>query len=196
MDVEPVLFAVVLLAETGLLAAIAWSITRPDRRFWPPPGARRSWRWWAVWIATVVAIVGTIGLAILDWNTFVFDHRGRYLVGGAAIAFGLGLADWGVRTLGSRTSSGQGGEFRVAGPYRWTRNPQYVGDMLATVGFAVVANSIEVWIAAAIGCACLVLTPFAEERWLAERYGAPYEAYRRRVPRFLGLRRTRDEEAR
>lgn len=182
------LFVFVLLSEALLLAALVVSIVRPERRFWPPPDARRSWRWWAVWIATVVAIGGAIVLGILDWNTFVFDHRARYLVGGAAIALGLGLADWGVRTLGSRTSSGRGGEFRVAGPYRWTRNPQYMGDMLAMIGFAIVANSLEVWIAGLVGCVCLVLTPFAEEAWLAERYGEPYEAYRRRVPRFFGRR--------
>jgi len=194
MSGQDLLFGIVLLGEAILLVALVVSIVRPEQRFWPPPDARRSWRWWVVWVATMVAILGGIGVGILDWNTFVFDDRVRYLVGGVAVAFGLGLADWGVRSLGSRTSSGQGGEFRLAGPYRWTRNPQYLGDMLAMAGFAVVANSLLVWIAALLGCACLALAPFAEEAWLAERYGEPYERYRERVPRFLGRRRTEDDE--
>lgn len=196
MSGPDLLFGLVLLGEAILLAALVVSIVRPGQRFWPPRDARRSWRWWVVWVATMVAILGGIGVGILDWNTFVFDHRIRYLVGGIAVAFGLGLADWGVRSLGSRTSSGQGGEFRVVGPYRWTRNPQYLGDMLAMVGFAVVANSPRVWIVALLGCACLALTPFAEEPWLAERYGEPYERFRQRVPRFFGRRGREGEEDR
>jgi protein-S-isoprenylcysteine O-methyltransferase Ste14 len=45
----------------------------------------------------------------------------------------------------------------------------------------------------AVGCRAVALwflaTPFVEEPWLAERYGAEYEVYRRSVPRFIRLGR-------
>ncbi|WP_336072277.1 hypothetical protein [Nitratireductor rhodophyticola] len=37
-----------------------------------------------------------------------------------------------------------------------------------------------------LAIACAAVAPFAEEPWLAARYGKAYAAYRRHVPRFFG----------
>ncbi len=181
-------FVVVLGCEAVLLAAVVLSLLRPDLRIWPPPD-RRSWRFHVTFWPVIAGVLAAIVLAWRDWNTFIWGGGERILVGGALIAVGLGLADWGVRTLGRIASSGLGGEFREAGPYRFSRNPQYVGDILATVGLAVVANSTLLWIVTAPALAALVLAPYAEEPWLRSRFGASYESYRARVPRFLGFPR-------
>lgn len=73
------------------------------------------------------------------------------------------------------------------GPYRLSRNPLYVGLLALYLGLALLAPTF--W--------GLVLFPVAvvlvhwgavvpEERFLHEQFGAPYDHYRRRVPRWLG----------
>jgi len=74
----------------------------------------------------------------------------------------------------------------VTGVYRFTRNPIYLGDLLLLVGCAVFLCNI----------AALALTPLfvayidryqivPEERILARKFGADYEAYRSRVRRWV-----------
>ena len=182
------LLTIGLLAEVLLLASLALSISRPRLRLWPPPaGGSFAFAW--SWGLTVVACTSGLLLAILDYGGWILDDRRWILAGTIPLAIGSGLADWGVRSLGQLTSSGRGGELSARGPYRWSRNPQYLGDILMTLGVVLIADSWRVAALGAGGIACLVLAPFAEERWLIERYAGDYESYRRRVPRFFGRRR-------
>jgi protein-S-isoprenylcysteine O-methyltransferase Ste14 len=99
---------------------------------------------------------------------------------------------WGIRTLSWHASLGLEAELVRGGPYRFTRNPQYVGDMALLAGFGLACNSLATWALCALGIACFAMAPFVEEPWLRREYGEPYERYRRRVPRFLGLPRRSD----
>lgn len=185
MDWRSVAFAAALLAELFLLVALAVSIRWPRRRLWPPPG-QRTWEFWSVWLATAVAFLASVAVAFLDYGSFVLDHVAWRWAGGVLIVLGTGLADWGVRTLTSRTSRGLVGEFRRRGPYRWTRNPQYLGHMAVVLGVMLAFDSTLVMVSGLLGILCLALAPLAEEPWLAERYGEEYQEYLRTVPRFLG----------
>ena len=177
-----------LIAEALLALSLGVSIARPRLRLWPPPrGSALAFAW--MWGLTVVACATGLVLAVVDYGGWILDAAEWILAGSVAIALGAGLADWGVRSLGRRTSSGRGGEFSARGPYRWTRNPQYLGDILMAIGVALVADSWRVAALAAGGSLCLLLAPLAEEGWLIERYGEIYDRYRRRVPRLLGLPR-------
>lgn len=176
-----------LLAEAVLAASLVLSIRRPEVRLWPPPhGSRWALAW--MWDWTVMAAGAGLVLAVIDYGTWVLDDPAWILAGSAAAALGAGLTDWGIRTLGRETSVGLPGTFSAGGPYRWTRNPQYVGDILMTIGVALAADSWRVAALGAGGIACLLLAPLAEERWLMERYGDAYERYRRGVPRLLSRR--------
>jgi len=72
------------------------------------------------------------------------------------------------------------------GPYRFTRNPIYLGMMLGLIGLAVALNSL--WL-------LLTLAPFAlvirygvvarEEAYLERKFGDAYRHYRARVRRWL-----------
>ena len=179
-----------MAAELFLLAAVIVSIRWPRQRMWPPPG-QRSWQFWSIWVATAVAFLGSAGLAFLDYDSFVLDHVAWKWVGGTLIVLGTALADWGVRTLTSRTSRGLGGRFHWRGPYRWTRNPQYLGHMAFALGVMLAFDSTLLVVIGLIAIACLLLAPIAEEPWLAERYGEEYQEYLRAVPRFLGRPRRR-----
>lgn len=179
-------FAVTLGAEIVLGAVLLWSIARPGSRIWPPPG-RRSWQYRLVWILTDVVAVGILWVGVLDWNTFVLDHWLRLPVGAVLALGGGAFALWGVRHLSWHASLGLEAELVRSGPYRWTRNPQYVGDIVMLLGWAIVFNSLQAGLLCGLGIAWFLLAPRAEEPWLREQYGEPYERYTREVPRFVTL---------
>jgi len=74
----------------------------------------------------------------------------------------------------------------VSGPYRWTRNPMYVGMALLTLGAALWRNTW--WIVVLLAPALLAIDRLViarEEKYLRRRFGSDYEAYVRRVRRWL-----------
>ena len=72
------------------------------------------------------------------------------------------------------------------GPYRFSRNPIYVGFAITYAGLAIAMDSA---LALFLLLPCLaVVDQFViarEERYLAARFGADYDAYRNRVRRWL-----------
>jgi protein-S-isoprenylcysteine O-methyltransferase Ste14 len=72
------------------------------------------------------------------------------------------------------------------GPYRFTRNPMYVGMTLLAIGLGAGAGTL--WTLplslAALGAVHL-LAVRPEERYLAAKFGAPYLQYKARVRRYL-----------
>jgi protein-S-isoprenylcysteine O-methyltransferase Ste14 len=71
----------------------------------------------------------------------------------------------------------------VGGPYRYVRNPMYVSYILVIVGEAFWLGRPELFIyAAALLVFLLAFVHFWEERTMAKRYGAEFEAYCRQVP--------------
>ena len=72
------------------------------------------------------------------------------------------------------------------GLYRFSRNPIYLGFAITYLGFAIAMDS---WVVLLLLLPCLaVVDRFViqrEERYLAARFGAGYEAYRGKVRRWL-----------
>lgn len=71
------------------------------------------------------------------------------------------------------------------GPYAWTRNPMYAGHLAFLAGLALATRS-----PVAVGLLGWHVRWFAErvrrdEQRLRERFGAAYEDYRARTPRWL-----------
>lgn len=72
------------------------------------------------------------------------------------------------------------------GPYRFTRNPDYIGQTLMCAGIALILD----WpaaLAASFAALALVhrfVVP-REERFLERKFGEPYREYAHRVPRWL-----------
>ena len=95
------------------------------------------------------------------------------------------LVSWGVASLGSGNTSGIREGFVSSGPYRFTRNPQYLGDMILFVGLSVIANSLYLWIAHLLIIIVFAVAPLAEEVWLEDQYGEIYLGYKRGTSRFL-----------
>jgi protein-S-isoprenylcysteine O-methyltransferase Ste14 len=83
------------------------------------------------------------------------------------------------------------------GVYRFSRNPQNVGLVLAFIGTAVAVGSwlmVLLGILLGIGAHSRIL---AEERACLMQYGTAYQTYMDTVPRYFGLPKqspTKDEE--
>lgn len=74
----------------------------------------------------------------------------------------------------------------TSGPFRFTRNPMYLGMVLALCGIAMVFGSLSPWLPVpAFAWLIQVLFVVPEEKILAEQYGEAYRAYRRRVGRWF-----------
>ncbi len=139
-------------------------------------------------------LLGLVALGIVDWNSFALHGWFRFLAGGLLMACGF-FALWGFLALGVHASQGLGGELVTIGPYRYSRNPQYVGTIPAILGYAIICNSTLALVTAMLISVWFILVPFAEESWCRENLGAAYEAYAAKVPRFFGLRGFRDRRS-
>jgi protein-S-isoprenylcysteine O-methyltransferase Ste14 len=121
-------------------------------------------------------------------------RRPRAGSGGAVFSVALTLAAWAIATLtqaGSNVPTGTPTTTIVdAGPYRFTRNPIYLGMIVGLIGLAMAFDSLWPLVA---------LVPFApvirygvvarEEAYLERKFGDVYRRYRSRVRRWLWRRR-------
>ena len=73
----------------------------------------------------------------------------------------------------------------VAGVYRWTRNPMYLGWSLLQVGTALAMRSPGVLATWPIAALLVHRDVLAKERQLTDRFGGDYVAYAAAVPRYL-----------
>lgn len=196
MVVDIILY-ITLVCELILLILILISIFRPDRRVWPPPGMW-SGEYVVVWSLNFMVIGGIIVLGVLTWDTFIIGHWLLRAIGIILFVGGNALALWGLAELGLYASSGLEYKLVTSGPYKYTRNPQYLGDMVVLAGAILMVNSLYLIVPSLLGILLFGLLPFAEESWLREKYGEEYNEYCRRVPRFIGLPRgcgSRDAQA-
>src|SRR5213596_2900718 len=109
-------------------------------------------------------IMVTIGTAIALWCVFAFMFIGK----------GMPAPFDPPRTL------------VIRGPYRFVRNPMYIGAGMTLTGAALFYASASLLIYAAIFLAVAHLFVVAyEERVLRRSFGGAYEAYCRRVRRWL-----------
>ena len=183
-----VVFWLVCGSLTLNIATTAWSILRPRQRVWPPPGDT-SWQYYYSLALSLIWMLAFLALGVLDWNSFRFEHWSRFVVGGAAMVSGVAASERAVRALSLHATRGLEGELVTDGPYRYSRNPQYVGYIAVVVGYALLCNSGLSLAAAGLAALSVSLGPVAEESWLRERMGARFDAYASIVPRFLGRRR-------
>lgn len=111
-------------------------------------------------------------------------------LGGAVLAAAFALAIWAIATIrgaGTRVETYKPTTAIVTtGPYRFTRNPIYLGMLLGLIGLAIGFDSL--WILA-------MLVPFfvvirygvvaREEAYLERKFSAVYLGYKSRVRRWL-----------
>ena len=77
-------------------------------------------------------------------------------------------------------------DLTTSGPYAFVRNPIYIGNTIVSVGLTVMAGLL--WLAPVTLVVCCVVYSYTvrcEEKYLTERYGEPYVAYMKRIPRWI-----------
>ena len=180
-------FAIVLTADCLLLSAIGVSIFFPKGRIWPPP-KKDSWQQFLSWALFTIVMFGVPVIGVLDFQSLGYFHWSQLIIGGLLFLTGLGIDIWGTRTLTAQQSLGQKGKIITEGPYRYTRNPQYVGFIVLFAGIIIATASSMALITGAFAILLFFIIPFSEEPWLLQQYGETYAEYCRKVPRFIGIR--------
>lgn len=109
------------------------------------------------------AIVMLLGLVLMIWTARVFRTAGT----------GFQL-------------EGGGSALVTSGPFRFSRNPMYLGILIWLIGFAVLLGSLVVFFMSLIIflLAQFILIPI-EERRMEQIFGEDYKEYRGRVRRWL-----------
>lgn len=74
------------------------------------------------------------------------------------------------------------GRLLTDGLYARVRHPRYLQVVVAVLGWALLANYVAGYLAVLTVVAALAVVIPLEERELAQRFGAEYDDYRRRVP--------------
>jgi protein-S-isoprenylcysteine O-methyltransferase Ste14 len=147
---------------------------------------------WIVHIPTPIWLIALVIVALVaDFSLHspaLVQHRPT---GIALIVLGIALCTWGLLTFRReraevRPSSDVHGTLVARGPFRFTRNPMYLGIVVIGVGAAFVAGTWLMWLVpiAIFALDELVIIPF-EERSMERTYGDAYRAYQARVRRWI-----------
>ena len=110
-------------------------------------------------------------------------------MGGAFIVIGEFLRIWAVGYAGASTRArtlGAARDLVTTGPYRYVRNPLYLGNFLLSFGVCLVAGVYWLVGVLIVGYFAQYLPIISlEETYLLESCGPVYQTYRARVPRFV-----------
>jgi protein-S-isoprenylcysteine O-methyltransferase Ste14 len=147
-----------------------------------PPWEWRSGSRGSLWLAASTSIART------GWLTLSNATVAVTLAALGCLVLGAILRVWGTAYLGSgvmRDANMQGERFIAAGPYRYMRNPLYLGAWLVSLGVSILMPPGGAAFFLPAFSVFLFVLIFAEEQFLLKRQGEAYQEYRRRVPRLL-----------
>jgi protein-S-isoprenylcysteine O-methyltransferase Ste14 len=119
---------------------------------------------------------------------------GRVWAGWVLFAAGSALAGWGSATLVWHRTTLQPGRapsrLVCAGPFRFSRNPVYLGMVVMLAGIALVLGSLSPWTVIPLFIWLVDRRIIrVEEATMRETFGAAYERYCTRVRRWAGVTR-------
>lgn len=175
-------------------AVAAWYLIHPFARFWRRMGTVGSF-------CVIYSIL--ISAAVLLWHfspvlvgrDLGFQPVLLVLAVPAAVA-GAVIAKRRRKHLSERILVGvpevsrtDKGRLLCEGIYARTRNPRYLEFVVFCFAYVAFANYSGAWVLYALTFPALHLVVLLEERELRERFGAEYEEYCRRVPRYIPSRR-------
>ena len=103
--------------------------------------------------------------------------------GRAVVCCGLTLIIAAVRERGPGPLQ-EPGTLATRGLHGHSRNPMYLGFGMVQVGLAGATRNAWMLASSPVSAALLHQSILREERWLRERFGNEYDAYRARVPRY------------
>ena len=150
---------------------------------------------WAPWIQEL-----DLGkrISLLEWMALELTRAGilRFVyatpvvitAGAVLAALGMSLRIWGTAYLGpARVNNSRmlGDALLIAGPYRYVRNPLFLGTWCMLAAIAFLMPPTGALFAMPLLTIFLVRLVLAEERFLAEELGESYRIYAAATPRLL-----------
>jgi protein-S-isoprenylcysteine O-methyltransferase Ste14 len=187
MGILKYLAGIVLFLQ--LPVPLYWYVVHPQVRFW-----RRHHR--AAYITGLVLSWPpvTAGLIVFRHELFRTTIPSLAIVTAGLVLILLeGWIFWRVkRDLGAARLVGKaelagGGEIACNGIYARIRHPRYLGSFLAIVGACLIGGTQLAWIVAGAWTFLILTAILFEEREMRARFGAAFEEYCSRVPRFIPL---------
>lgn len=132
-------------------------------------------------------VAGVIPWLLTGWRFAPIWNPLRAFGGALTIAAGLVLVSAFVRFViegvGTPAPVAPTQHLVVGGLYRYVRNPMYLAVVTAIVGQGLLFGQLGLFLYAGIvGAAMVAFVVLYEEPYLAERFGAEYDEYRRAVP--------------
>lgn len=150
---------------------------------------------WAPWIESLdlsrrVSLLEWLALALsrAEILRFTYATPAVIVVGALLAAIGMVLRVWGTAYLGCTTvhhAEMQAGGVMADGPYRYVRNPLYLGGWFMMLAMSFVMPPTGALFAMPLITVFLLRLILAEEAFLTEKLGEPYRAYMQAVPRFI-----------
>jgi protein-S-isoprenylcysteine O-methyltransferase Ste14 len=139
-----------------------------------------------IWLLTMIGAALVVG-DLLDLAAIV-QHRPA---GIAVFLAGFLWGGWAILTFRRHRaeilpSSTVHSVFVRNGPFRWSRNPMYLGSIVMGIGAALLDGTWLMWLVPVVLFLLqnFVIIPF-EERSMRQTFGAEYEAYCARVRRWI-----------
>ncbi len=155
---------------------------RPDRRGRIPPPL-----YYIVGLAVGFLLEWWLGGPIFPRSAapYVWQAPGLFVLVGGVVLVVVALAMI-LRTGSSVRPDRPTTALVISGPYRWTRNPMYLGLAMVSAGLAVMANAV--WPLLMVAVEVVVVRRLVidrEEKYLESEFGSDYRRYRERVPRWI-----------
>jgi protein-S-isoprenylcysteine O-methyltransferase Ste14 len=147
---------------------------------------------WIVRIPTPIWLAGLIVAALLVDIPFQFPAVAQHRpTGTVLIVAGVALSIWAALTFRRHRaqimpSSETHSTIVASGPFRFSRNPMYVGACLVAIGAALFAGTWLMWLVPVVLFVLqnFVIVPF-EERSMERTFGEAYRDYKTRVRRWI-----------
>jgi protein-S-isoprenylcysteine O-methyltransferase Ste14 len=137
----------------------------------------------------LLALVAQVPLLAAQWP--LAPRLVEAISGGALVIAGAALNVWSAR-LFERKSVGicpfsPAAALVTTGPFALSRHPMYVGLVALSAGLTLLTGVLaNLWISVAFAIWLHHAYVLPEERFLRDRFGAAYDDYAERVPRWLG----------
>lgn len=137
-------------------------------------------------------VVGLIGGVAIDGNVLQWRHvlHASQWIGVAVGVAGLALIGLTLALFASHRTRPEPWEPATnlieVGPYRLSRNPMYLGMAVTSAGIAIFFESVVAMVL--LGLVVVIIDRWViarEEAYLARQFGDEFEAYRKRVRRWI-----------
>jgi protein-S-isoprenylcysteine O-methyltransferase Ste14 len=192
--VDKARWVIAVLLMVSLVPAIGgWYLIHPFTRFWRRLGTVASF-------CIIYSLLIASGVLLWHFRSLLLGRDLGFqplllaLAAPAAVVGGV-IAAKRRRHLNQRIlvgvpeiSTADKGRLVSEGIYARTRNPRYLEFLSLSLAYVAFANYTGTWILYLLTFPAIHLVVLLEDSELRERFGAEYEAYCRRVPRYIPRR--------